>query len=164
MESLPHWLLYAGGFLGINLAVLPGLFLLVTILSRRVARVQIPARQVFIDYAYALIPLGLAAWIAFSIGFVFVNGSYALVVISDPFGWGWNLFGTAGAAWRPLLTNAIGFLQIGVLTAGLWFAVQTAYRISRQHNPLRQRAFAATLPLAGFMAAIVFVFTRLYIG
>ena len=34
-----------------------------------------------------MIPLGLAAWIAFSFGFVLVNGSYALAVLSDPFGW-----------------------------------------------------------------------------
>jgi polyferredoxin len=164
MESLPHWLLYAASFVAINLAVLPALFLLVTAAAGRAARLQLPIRRLFIDYAYALIPLGLAAWIAFSIGFVFVNGSYALVVISDPFGWGWNLFGTAGVPWAPILSNWIGFLQVGVLTAGLWFAVQTAYRIARQHTPQPRRAFAATLPLAGFMAAVVLTFARLYLG
>lgn len=38
---------------------------------------------------------GLLAWIAFSVPLIFVNGSYIISVISDPFGWGWNLFGTA---------------------------------------------------------------------
>lgn len=64
-------------------------------LARRITRQRQPLRRLFVDYAYALIPLGLAAWIAFTLGFVLVNGSYALVVLSDPLGWGWDLFGTA---------------------------------------------------------------------
>ncbi len=58
------------------------------LLARRLAGLTDSLRALFVRYAYTLVPLGLAAWIAFSIGFVFVNGSYALAVISDPFGWG----------------------------------------------------------------------------
>lgn len=164
MQPLPGWLLYALSFLGFTLLALPGLFWLATKIARHFARVALPARQVFIDHAYALVPLGLAAWIAFSIGFVFVNGSYAFAVASDPFGWGWNLFGTAGLGWTPIMPELIGFLQVGVLTAGLLFAVRTAYQIARQHTSLHKRAFAATLPLAGFMGGLVIVFAWLYLG
>jgi hypothetical protein len=164
METLPHWALYAAGFLTINLLLLPGLFWFVTRLARRLEDQQTPLRQVFIDYAYALIPLGLAAWIAFSFGFVLVNGSYALAVISDPFGWGWNLFGTANVPWTPILPMLVGFLQIGVLMIGLLFAVNIAYRIARQHSADQRRAFLATLPITGFMVGITFVFVWLYMG
>ncbi len=164
MDTLPHWALYAAGFVTFNLALLPGLFGLMVWLIRRFTHQQRPFRQMFVDYAYALIPLGLAAWIAFSFGFVLVNGSYALAVLSDPFGWGWNLFGTAGTPWTPLGTSLIPFLQVGVLTAGLLFALNTAHKIARQHDSYHRPALLAMLPVAGFTLLVTLGFLSLYLG
>ena len=132
--------------------------------SWRLMRRGVSLRQVFVDYAYTLVPMGLAAWIAFSLGFVLVNGSYALSVLSDPFGWGWNLFGTAEAPWSPAAPGIIGFLQTGVLVAGLLFSVQTAYKIARQHVNAHRAAFAAMLPVCGFLTLITLSFLWLYLG
>jgi hypothetical protein len=164
MDSLPHWGIYAVGFWIINLLALPGLFLLATTIARKLSQQAVPHRELFVSYAYTLVPLGLAAWIAFSLGFVFVNGSYALAVLSDPFGWGWNLFGTADASWTPLWPSLTSFLQVGVLTVGLLFAVQTAYRIARQHSDEHRQAFQAMLPIAGFLVLVTMVFLWLYLG
>lgn len=164
METLPHWALYAAGFVAINLVLFPGLFWLATAASRRLSGQGKPIKQLFIDYAYALVPMGLAAWIAFSLGFVLINGSYALSVISDPFGWGWNLFGTADVPWAPLGGTAVAFLQAGALTAGLLIALRTAYRIVRQHQADTQLAFRAMLPIAAFLLAITLGFAGLYMG
>ncbi len=164
MDSVSHWLLYALGFVTFNLAVLPGAFALIVLLIRCIAPSPRSFRQTFTDYAYALVPLGLAAWIAFSFGFVLVNGSYALAVLSDPFGWGWNLFGTASTPWTPLGTTAIPFLQVGALTTGLLFALNTAYKIARQHHMRHRPAFVVTLPLSSFVLAITWGFLRLYLG
>ncbi len=115
LDTLPHWLVYAVVLLAATIIVLPGLFGLSTFAARRFAGLNVPLRQFFVDHAYGLIPLGLAAWIAFSIGFVLTNGSYALAVVSDPFGWGWNLFGTANFPWTPILPTLVNLLQAGVL-------------------------------------------------
>lgn len=164
MHTLPHWALYAISFLAINLLVVPGLFWAVTAVSKRLSGQKLDTRKLFIDYAYTLVPLGLAAWIAFSLGFVLVNGSYALMVISDPFGWGWNLFGTAHMAWTPVGTSIIGFLQAGALTAGLLFALRTAYKIARQHHTDTRLAFRAALPVIGFLLVVALGFVGLYMG
>ncbi len=164
LASVPHWLLYAGGFLAITLVGLPGLFWLAAAAARALSGQPTSQRRLFIDYAYTLVPLGLAAWIAFSFSFVLTNGSYALAVLSDPFGWGWNLFGTAGVPWTPLWPSLVVFLQAGTLVGGLVFAVNTAYRIARQHNADHRIAARATLPVAGFLLGIVIVFLRLYLG
>ncbi len=164
MDTLPHWLTYTAGFLAINLLVLPGSFWLVTAVSRQLAGQAAPRRQLFVDYAYTLVPLGLAGWIAFSLGFVLVNGSYALGVISDPFGWGWNLLGTARRGWTPLWPTLTGFLQTGILTAGLLFSLNTAYKIARQHSAVPALALRAVLPVAGFLTLVTLGFLRLYLG
>jgi polyferredoxin len=164
MDNLLHWGIYALAFWGINLALLPGLFLAATWAAHQLGGQQVALKQLFVDYAYALVPLGLAAWIAFSLGFVFANGSYALAVVSDPFGWGWNLFGTAAFPWSPALPGVVSFLQVGVLTAGLLSAANVIYRTTQHHSLTPQRALRASLPPVLFLAAVTVAFLWLYLG
>jgi ferredoxin len=125
------WLAYSAGFLLFVLGVVPGSFYLAVLLGRRLARAQVAPKRAYAHLAYALVPLGLAAWIAFSLSFVFANISYLWPVLSDPLGRGWDLFGTAGFTWKPYLTQAVPLLQIGVLLLGLIASVSVAGRIAR---------------------------------
>lgn len=164
MASFGQWALYAAGFLGVNLVVVPGLFWLATLAARALARLEVSARQLFIDYAYTLVPLGLMGWIAFSFAFVFVNGSYALAVLSDPFGWGWNLFGTKHIPWTPWLPDIAATLQAGILLVGLAFSINMAVRIGRQHAQSDVLAWRGALPVTAFLSGVTLVFLKLYLG
>lgn len=137
--SLP-WLGYAGAFLFFVLAGLPGLFFLAVMLGRQLAASLERPRAVFIRLAYTLVPLGLSAWIAFSLAFVFANFSYIWPALSDPFGWGWDLFGWAGAAWTPYLTGLVPVLQAGVLVGGFLWSAFTARRLAGETLPAREAA------------------------
>lgn len=44
---------------------------------------------------YSIVPISLAFHAAHYLTFLMVEGQYALIAYSDPFGLGWNLFGTA---------------------------------------------------------------------
>ncbi len=123
------WFGYALAFLVFIFGILPGLFLTAVLLGKLSAS-RCPTRKAFTSFAYALVPLGLAAWIAFSLSFVFANISYLWPALSDPLGWGWNLFGTAGVGWTPYLTNVVPSLQAMVLIGGLTWASATAGKIS----------------------------------
>jgi ferredoxin len=143
--SLP-WLGYAATFLFFVLAGLPGLFYLAAILGRRLAASSEKRRAVFVRLAYALVPLGLTAWIAFSLSFVFANISYLWPALSDPFGWGWDLFGWAGTAWTPYLTGLVPVLQAGVLVGGFLWSAVTARRLAGETLP-PGRAVRQALPV-----------------
>jgi polyferredoxin len=144
--SLP-WLAYAAFFLLFVLAALPGLFYLAVLLGRRLAGVGArPRRQIFVHLGYALVPLGLTAWIAFSLAFVFTNFSYVWPALSDPFGWGWDLFGTVGTAWTPYLGSALPVLQAGVLVGGFIWSSLTARRLAGEALPA-DRATRLALPV-----------------
>ncbi len=164
LHSPAHFAIYASGFWAINLLILPGLFLAATALSRRLGDVKISLRNLFVHYAYALVPLGLAAWIAFSLSFLFTNGSYVLTTLSDPFGWGWNLVGTADLAWRPILSSWVGPLQTVALTGGLVFSLRSAYQLVRQQIPNSRHVLKALLPLAAFLFASTTGFLWIYLG
>jgi hypothetical protein len=153
------WWIYAGAFLAANLAVVPGVFYACAALSKQIARLKIATRKLFVEYSYALVPLGLAAWAAFSLSFVLINFSYTWQVLSDPFGWGWNLLGTADWQWTPYLPGIVPFLQIPTLLVGLVAAIGVALRTARtQHAPPR-----AALPIVAFCAAFTLGMLWLYV-
>lgn len=164
MATIPGGAAYATGFLAITVAGIPGAFWLATLAARQAAGLTLPVRRLFVDYAYCLVPLGLTGWIAFTAGFLFVNGSYIVTVPSDPFGWGWDLFGTRSIRWRPILTQAVAVLQTGMLLVGLVYSVVIAYRIGRQHTRSDAAAWRGTLPIAAFLSASTLTFLWLYLG
>jgi polyferredoxin len=113
------WFAYISGFLLVTVVLIPGLFLLATRLSLRGPRPRFLDTEALRRFAPTLIPLGLGAWAAFSLGFVLTNASYILPAISDPLGLGWDLLGAAGAAWTPLGGLAGTWLQVLILLLGL---------------------------------------------
>ncbi|MBI4632236.1 MAG: 4Fe-4S binding protein [Chloroflexi bacterium] len=126
------WALYAITFLVFIFGALPASFFIATSFNRKS----------FVNFAYALVPLGLLAWIAFSLSFVFANASYLLPAISDPFGWGWNLFGTVNFKWTPFLTQVTPTLQVVALIIGLAWSSQTAMQIGEQIKARAQGVIA----------------------
>ena len=132
LDSLSGFGIYALGFLVLNLVALPGLHLSVAALTRLVSGLDIPLGRLFVALAYPLVPLGLAAWMAFTISLVFANLSYALPVLSDPFGWGWNLLGTRDVAWHPLFTGWVPPIQAALLITGLIASIVAADAILRK--------------------------------
>lgn len=164
LTDVGSYLVFAGAFLAVNLLILPGIFLACAWLARRLGGLTTPIRQVFTRYAYTLVPLGLLAWIAFSLAFVFANGSYIVAVASDPFGWGWNLFGTRDVTWQPVLSSVVPPLQVALLLIGLIAAIALAYRIGHQQGADHSGAIRAALPISGFLTAVTLVFLRLFVG
>lgn len=157
------WLLYALSFLGLIFGVLPGLFLVAVAIGRKLARSKEPLKKTFIAFAYALVPLGLMAWIAFSLSFVFANLSYLWPTLSDPLGVGWNLFGTLNANWQPYLTSSVPVLQTIVLIGGCAWACVTARNIAAEKRSGRAVLIHA-LPVMAFCVTITVALMGLLIG
>ncbi|OGB96288.1 MAG: hypothetical protein A2Z31_00510 [candidate division NC10 bacterium RBG_16_65_8] len=133
LDTLQGFGLYALGFLALNLLALPIVHLGTAALTRWAGGLEgVPVRRLFVALAYALVPLGLAAWMAFTVSLVFANASYAWPVLSDPFGWGWNLLGTRDVAWRPWLTGWVPPIQAALLIAGLVASIAAADAILRK--------------------------------
>jgi hypothetical protein len=146
------WFVYAAGFLLVALVLLPGLFWLMVRAGYHLTQggqqqQRRSVRQDFVAQAYSLVPLGLAAWVAFSLGFVFANITYIGPALSDPFGWGWNLLRTAGWNWTPLLTGVTPTLQVLALVGGLWWSVRLTRRIAAEDGGVPARG---ALPVALF--------------
>jgi len=122
-----------------------------------------PLKQLFVDYGYALAPLGLIGWIAFTVSFALIDISYAIPLLSDPFGWGWNLFGTAKVPWIRFIPEWVPYIQTPILLFGLAVSIIAAYKIVRQRTDDKEAAFRSVIPVAIFMLVITALFFQLYV-
>ena len=158
-----EWLTYAGGFLALNLILLPGAFTLAAGLGRKLACSRASLRKAISDQAQALLPLGLFTWIAFTISFAFPKFGYVFSVLSDPFGWGWNLFGTANTTWSVDDSGAALLAQVAVLLVGLAWSANLSLRLADQ-DQAHPKSWRGALPVIVFCLAYTLGMLWLLVG
>jgi len=147
------------------LVALPAMWYGLSRLGRRFAdSPKVSARELFIRYSYMLVPVGLLAWIAFSLPLIMLNWTHITSSLSDPLGWGWDLFGTADQRWSPLFPEWIPYLQVPLLLIGLTVALIRGGAIARELFPERSAALRSLTPHGLACAAITVVLLRLFVG
>ncbi|MEW5913539.1 MAG: 4Fe-4S binding protein [Thermodesulfobacteriota bacterium] len=163
-RHLLPFLAYVGVVLTLCLGVFPGLFAAAALAGRRLAGKAAAWRELALRLAYVFIPVGIFAWIAFSLPQVMINYAYILSVLSDPLGLGWDLLGTAGQPFQPLWPAFIPYIQGVLLLAGLYFGLSRGFAALGGLLPDRRRRALALLPVAGLALSVVNVFLWLYLG
>jgi polyferredoxin len=158
-----EWLAYAGVFLAVILFVLPGLFTLATAVGRKLALSRASLRQAIADQAQALLPLGLFSWIAFTISFAFPKFAYVFSVLSDPFGWGWNLFGASKVTWAVDDSGLVLILQIAALLIGLTWSASLSLRLA-DADRARPESWRQSIAVIFFCLIYTLVMLWLLIG
>jgi plastocyanin/ferredoxin len=147
------------------LLLIPGIWYLASWVSARwILGGSVAPRQVFVRYSFMLVPLGLLAWIAFSVPLITVNYTHILASISDPLGRGADICGTAGLRWDPLWPSAVPYLQVGLLLAGLGAALSSGGAVARDLCGGAPAAIRSLLPHAVVCFAITLVLLRLHAG
>lgn len=157
----PGWLVYGLGFLALNLVVLPGSFALAVWAGQRFSGSMTQLRRAIASQSQVLLPLGLFAWIAFTISFAFPKFNYVLSVLSDPLGWGWNLLGTANTTWSPDVSAFSPLLQVALLLVGLLWSASVAQRLAKTGN---QPVLQQLLPLLVFCLLFTLAMLWLLVG
>jgi hypothetical protein len=157
-----RWAGYAAGFLVINLLLLPGLFALATWAGqkyggKKLLTKKLTLRREFANQSQALLPLGLTAWIAFTISFALPKLGYVVGVVNDPFGWGWNLLGTFDTSWSPDVSGFSPVLQLAILLIGLFWSAHVANRLAESN-------FRRAFPVIAFSLAFSLSMLWLLIG
>ena len=162
-QFLP-FLLYLASLWGTGLLVVPGLFAIAAKGANRLAGGDIDHKAFMLKISYIIIPIGISAWIAFSLPPLMINYGYILNVLSDPLGFGWDLFGTSNYPFHPLIPEWIPPIQGIVLLAGLYMGLSRGYLAIKGFvkDPLL-RARAMILPSL-FALLVVNVLLKLYMG
>jgi hypothetical protein len=70
-------------------------YLLFAFLTKRAAGSARPVREVAGLFVWSLVPIAIAYHLAHYLSYLVLAGQYVIPLLSDPFGFGWDLFGTA---------------------------------------------------------------------
>ena len=134
---------------GLALAGLLGCIFLVA--SAYLAATTIAERMIESDrplapeFLQSLVPIALVYAVAHYFTLLVIEGQYAWPHASDPFGFGWNLFGTADDAVNlaPISPNLVAYIQVGAIVlghaAGLAVAHDRAVTILPARDALRSQ-------------------------
>jgi len=146
------------------LAVMPGILYLLSCVGAKLTGFKVTINKVFLTSSGALLPLGLMLWIAFVIPMLFVNITFVKQSLSDPFGWGWDFFGTANIPWHQFLPRLTPWLQSALVLTGLHLSLRNLRR-SWIHQKMNSRQmFLICLPMGLFVVgsavAMIIFFTN----
>ncbi len=145
---------YAAALWTAALIGLPAVMLLSAWMGKRLAGLQRSAWSLMTASTGALVPVGLMVWIAFVVPMLMVNATFVVQSLSDPFGWGWDFFGTAGTPWRQLWPRSIPWLQAACVLIGLAYGLRAAWRIWLQQTERPRAALRGMAPLAGLLVGL----------
>ena len=156
--------IYTGVVWSMSLLIMPGLLYGLAFAGGRLSKQKLSARKIFLNYTASLLPIGLMLWMAFVIPMLFTNITFVLQSLSDPFGWGWDFFGTANTPWHQLIPRYIPWIQAILILAGLHLSLRNITRSWQELDIKPGKQFLITLPYAlfiGFIAlGLLFFFTN----
>ena len=158
------FLIYLATIWSFALVIVPGIFILVARAAHRLAGFEVTSRLLTLRLAYILVPVGICAWIAFSLPTIMVNYGYIISVFSDPLGLGWDLLGTADTHFKALIPDWIPVIQGVVLLAGLYLGISHGFMALKDVLPDTQTRTRAMLLPVMFALIAVNLLLKLYLG
>ena len=139
------------------------LFILFLALGRMLTSGKQPIAFLLCRYLPSLVPIAVVYHLTHYYTLLFSQGLKIRGLVSDPFGWGWNIFGnaiTGRLPWLPDMAN-IWTSQVVLILAGhvaaVWLAHQQALQLERSNG----RATLSQLPMLVLM--VVFTSVGLWI-
>jgi hypothetical protein len=107
------------------------------------------------SFAPTLVPIAVGYNVAHNFSSLVEQGQNTLYLVSDPFGWRWNLFGTAELHTRSGLVDArlTWYVAISMIVLGHCIGVWLAHRVALREHPRPADAVRSALPLVLLMLA-----------
>ena len=114
-------------------------------------------------FAYTLVPIALAYQAAHYYTLLLTEGQNLFALASDPFGWGWDLFGTGGYEVDVNVFGAafVWYSQVGLIVAGHVVAVYLAHAVALREAPGPKLALRGQLPMVALM--VLYTVTSLWV-
>ena len=146
--------IYTATLWSMVLFIVPCIFFLLARAGQAFSSVKLRTREIFLSYSGSLLPFSLLLWIAFVLPMLFVNITFVIQSASDPFGWGWDFFGTANTPWHQFLPRYIPWIQALLILTGLHLSLRNIIRSWREKGlkPLQQ--LWLSLPFAIFLMGV----------
>lgn len=148
----------------VSLVIIPGIIWLLSLVSKKISGTELSLKKIFLTNSGALLPLGLLLWIAFVIPMLFVNKTFIMQSASDPFGWGWDFFGTANIPWHQLLPQYIPWFQSIMVLTGLYFSLKNIRKSWKGLQLKPSGLVKISLPVAIFVISVAVIMIVFFVN
>jgi hypothetical protein len=110
-------------------------------------------------FVFTLVPIAIAYHLAHYLSYLVIQGQYAIPLASDPFGRGWDLFGTAGYRVDIAVVGArfAWYLAVIAIVVGHIVAVFLAHVQAMVTLPDRRPALRSQVPMTALMVAFTII-------
>jgi hypothetical protein len=144
---LAFWVAFFGAYVAMS-----------TLMSAVVGRHLSPL-DIACSFAFTLVPIAIGYHLAHYLTFLLIQGQYIIPLASDPFGFGWDLFGTADYRVDIAIVGARFAWSAAVIAilAGHIAAVYLAHLKAMQTLGARHAALRSQVPLTVLMVVYTFV-------
>lgn len=157
-----------GPTIGIILAPLPFFltYLLAVWVMKRLVGSQYSTLDLAQRFVWSLIPIAFGYTLAHNFSLTIVTAPQMLALISDPFGFGWNLFGTGSFAQTNLLLGAkmVWFIEIGFIVlahvVGVLYAHILAINIFKDPKLALKSQYPLVILMVGFTVMTLWLLSQ----
>ena len=106
-------------------------------------------------FVFSLVPIALAYNLAHFISLLILQGQLIIPLISDPFGFDWNILGTADYRLNPNAINArvVWYISVSAIVVGHIVSVYVAHIISLREMPDHASALKSQYPMLALMVS-----------
>jgi hypothetical protein len=116
-----------------------------------------------LQFTFSLVPIAFVYNITHYYTLLITEAPAMVSLISDPFGFGWNLFGTARLEHAPiiLLADSVWHTQVGLILFGHIVAVYLAHTQALRLFAQGRRALWSQLPMLALMMLLTTIGLRI---
>lgn len=164
LDALPGQLVESLAFLAFALLFLAP-FLAAIALGGERARGGAPLNDAARAFGWSLVPIGVAYVLAHNAPLLITGIPELLRVLSDPFDYGWNLFGT-GELWSGFAASPqlVWYIEIALIVGGHVLGVlaahRTALRLAGDHKSAVRSQYALTALMSVYTIATLWLLAQ----
>ena len=120
---------------------------------------RVPTRDVAGYFVLSLVPIAIAYHLSHYLSYLLIGGQYIIPLASDPFGLGWDLFGSANYRIDIGIVNAkaIWYVAVSAIVIGHVLAVYIAHAMAMWVFEDRGAALRSQLPMLVLMIAYTMI-------
>ena len=146
------------------LILVPGLFLVVFLAFCRLMNAAAGGRTPTTTetaglFVLTLVPIAIAYHLSHYLSYLLIGGQYMIPIASDPFGYGWDLFGTKLYLIDIGIVTAktVWWASVSAIVAGHMVAVYLAHRMALRVYATARSALMSQVPMIVLMIAYTMV-------
>ena len=129
------------------------IYLLICSWTSKISKGRISTEEVAKTFVFSLVPIALAYNLSHYFSFLIITGQNIIPLISDPFGFNWNMFGTKNYIPNFSIINArfVWILSVFSLVVGHIISVYISHKIASRSISSNKLVIQTQIPMLFLM-------------